>query len=197
MLKMQNSFYFLKNILAKAVLEYEIASVDIIDGGYGYAVEKTIPIIIAAPPVTARLNLNDPIVVERLRSEKLLPTQSFSTEIGGGKCIGRACYDKLAKATAYAKSERDTYYSFRSEEIEEALEKRNINGDQYVSAGGNLDYAFSPSAQLLQLMPEGFGLVYDSNLKRYTLVQANDYKIISSLQGSGYKPLDPGKTNLH
>ena len=196
---------------AKAILEYEIASVDVIDGGYGYAIEKIINVTIEPPPVTARVNLNDPLVVERLRSENLLPTQSFSTEVGGGNCIGRACYDTSPKVTAYAKSERDSYYSFRDDkeqrklkEKEAELANRAVNGNKYVSATtGNFDYTFSPiwdksssSAQLLQLIPEGFGLVYNNNLKRYTLVQAKGYEIISSLRGTSYKPIDPGKDNI-
>jgi len=42
---------------AKAILEYEIGSIQIIDGGSGYDAEKTLPIFIEHPPITARINV--------------------------------------------------------------------------------------------------------------------------------------------
>jgi hypothetical protein len=123
---------------ATAVLEYEVQSIQIIDGGSGYAAEKRLNVFVESPPVTARVNLNDPMTVRMLSPNQLMPSNnavtaqrlkptpsiddpsSISKRVwneakvgGGGGCIGRACYDKPVIAIAYPHSDNDSYTSFR------------------------------------------------------------------------------------
>lgn len=51
---------------ADIVREYEVADIQIVNPGTGYASEKPLLIGIDPPPLTARLNLNDPMVVKNL-----------------------------------------------------------------------------------------------------------------------------------
>jgi hypothetical protein len=48
---------------ADVILKYEVADIQIVNPGTGYASEKPLLIGIDPPPLAARLNLNDPMVV--------------------------------------------------------------------------------------------------------------------------------------
>lgn len=128
---------------AVAVLEYEVSAIQIIDGGSGYAAEKPLKVFVESPPVTARVNLNDPMTVRMLSPNHLLVSNTIQTPLqrpqrkimnaddpssisnrvwneakvgGGGGCIGRACYDKPVIAIAYPRSDIDSYTSFRRDD---------------------------------------------------------------------------------
>ena len=214
---------------ATAILEYEVGSITIIDGGNGYAAEKAIPVFVDPPPLTARVNMNDPILVESfIPKEQLLPntipsasggpiksSRAERTEKaekaanndglgGGGGCIGRACYDKKVVAFAYARSEVDSYSSFRDTDVsdkvktvEAALERRSasvVSGAFSGIDGGSKSFPFrvgESSSSLLALIPSGIGLTYVSRLKRYILAPDQDYEGNFNEAISSTKPLDP------
>jgi len=220
---------------AHAILEYEIGSIQIIDGGSGYAAEKTLPIFIEPPPITARINANDPLLYKmftkdyskndpaKVRAEKLQAMRLNAEKVanndglgGGGGCIGRACYDRPALATAYPRAEKDSYSSFNSQDdfdkfisIETALrsststssatddskEKRRIISGTVGGYGydkpPNPFFGKSSSTQLLSLLPAGIGLEYNTNIKRYQLAAGMGFEEISEnwMQGSSSKPI--------
>lgn len=129
--------------LAKAVRELEVASIEITDGGTGYAIEKAIPIYVEPPPLTSRINMNDPLEariidpsqplpMSKIAENKIrqqIPTPNDPTSLtsivskvanndgngGGGGCIGRACYDKPVIAYGSAQAETSSFSEFRIE----------------------------------------------------------------------------------
>jgi hypothetical protein len=129
--------------LAKVVLELEVASIEIVDGGAGYAIEKPIPIYVEPPPFTARINMNDPLEARIIDPSQPLPMSmvgnakmrqkipepddpSSLTSVvgkvakndgigGGGGCTGRACYDKPVVACGIAQAETSSFSEFRIE----------------------------------------------------------------------------------
>jgi len=137
---------------ATAVLEYEVSDIQILSNGTGYAVEKPIPIYVEPPPLTARVNMNDPMMARIVSPDQPLPAttipsremlkkmpdpsdpSSVAAKImfeannggrgGGGGCIGRACYDNPVVAVAYPRAEKDSYNAFRSEE--DTLDQQRI-----------------------------------------------------------------------
>lgn len=137
---------------AEAVLEYEVGSIQILSPGTGYATEMPINVYVDAPPLTARINLNDPMMARVVQPNEPIPAATLkkssnplvSSEAiekqainggkgGGGGCIGRACYDKPVIAMARPKSEVDSYKLFRGADeakkavdVELALEKRSF-----------------------------------------------------------------------
>jgi solute carrier family 25 (mitochondrial phosphate transporter), member 3 len=234
---------------ATAVLEYEVSSIGIIKNGTGYAVEKPINIYVEPPPLTARVNMNDPMMARIISPNEPLPKttipskemikkmksfnsdpSSLSAQIekfavndgkgGGGGCIGRACYDRPVVAVAYPKAEMDSYNMFRNTDeanrisnIEAALENRSaetfnskikrpkrprkptVSGtttgpDSSLPIIPSFGGGPSPSAQLLSLLPDGIGLVYDKSMQRYRLASGPDFPDWTQALAST-KPLDP------
>jgi solute carrier family 25 (mitochondrial phosphate transporter), member 3 len=234
---------------ATAVLEYEVSSIGIIKNGTGYAVEKPINIYVEPPPLTARVNMNDPMMARIISPNEPLPKttipskemikkmksfnsdpSSLSAQIekfavndgkgGGGGCIGRACYDRPVVAVAYPKAEMDSYNMFRNTDeanrisnIEAALENRSaetfnskikrpkrprkptVSGtttgpDSSLPTIPSFGGGPSPSAQLLSLLPDGIGLVYDKSMQRYRLASGPDFPDWTQALAST-KPLDP------
>lgn len=127
---------------AIAILEYEVSHIEIVSGGTGYAVEKPISVLVDPPPLTARVNMNDPFMAGMVAPDQPLPaTTRPSVEMrknmnlhdpnsvastverlanndgkgGGGGCIGRACYDKPVVAYATAEAEKNSFSTFRKE----------------------------------------------------------------------------------
>lgn len=137
---------------ATAVLEYEVSDILVVNNGTGYAVEKPIPVYVEPPPLTARVNMNDPMMARIISPNEPLPATTIpSREMlkkmpdpldpssvaarvlfeatnggkgGGGGCIGRACYDTPVAAVAYPIAEKDSYNTFRSED--DALKPQRI-----------------------------------------------------------------------
>lgn len=139
---------------------------------------------------------------------------------GGGGCIGRACYDSSVVAVAYPKAEMDSYNMFRSTDeanrattVETALENRSAETMKLkvkrpkkpkkpvvsgTTSGPDLSLPSlpsfgggpSPSTQLLSLLPDGIGLVYDRSSKRYRLASGPDFPDWTQALAST-KPLDP------
>jgi len=223
---------------ATAILEYQVDSIEILNPGTGYATEMPINVYVDAPPLTARINLNDPMMARVVQPNEPIPAATLkkgsnamvSSEAiekqafnggkgGGGDCIGRACYDKPVVAVAYPKSEVDSYKLFRgidearkAVDVEVALEKRSlktISGTakkskrrkgsvKGTSSGVDSELPSlpvfatgeSPSSQLLSLIPEGIGLAYDKDSKRYRLAGGNDSPAWTQALAST-KPLDP------
>lgn len=231
---------------ATAILEYQVTGITITNNGTGYAVEKPINVYVQPPPLTARVNMNDPMMARIIKSNEPLPAttipsremrrkmlnpsdpSSASAQIekqavndgkgGGGGCIGRACYDTGVVAVAYPKSEMDSYKLFRSTDdankatnAEAALENRSFDSMQPkptkrpkrpIVSGTSSGPAMtlpslptfgggpSPSSQLLSLLPEGIGLVYDKSSKRYRLASGPSFPDWTQALAST-KPLDP------
>jgi hypothetical protein len=133
--------------IAKSVREYKVGAIDIIEGGSGYAAEKAIPIYIEPPPLTARIDLTDQVLVGSFKDDKKSKTQQQLTpeamaiasfkaaskaetaakgagEGGAGGCVGRDCYDQKVVAYAYARAEKqDSYTSVRDEEVAKKMRK--------------------------------------------------------------------------
>lgn len=136
---------------ATAVLEYEVSDILIVNNGTGYAVEKPIPVYVEPPPLTARVNMNDPMMARIISPDQPLPPTTIpSREMlkkmpspndpssvaaranllatnggqgGAGGCIGRACYDEPVVAVAYPRAEKDSYNAYRSGEEDLRLQE--------------------------------------------------------------------------
>lgn len=141
---------------------------------------------------------------------RLAKAQKASQKESG--CIGRACYDRPVVAYAYPKSDKDSYTTFRddSDSVDDRSVERaapigarklsNLSSTTTspsttkVSATGEQSALPSiqgrSSSQLLNLLPAGVGLVYDSTLKRYILARGKDSEGERYSQESP-KPLDP------
>ena len=219
---------------AQAIMEYEVASIEIIDGGSGYAVEKPIAVFVEPPPLTARVNMNDPRTARIIDPSKPIPQNRMSPEQlqklmpdpkdpnsfsaiaakmannngvgGGGGCIGRACYDRPVVAYATAQAEISSFSTFRTEsdaripiEREEEVLKENRIISATLSGSDSQLPSFwngppsSSSAQLLTLLPAGFGLEYDDKLNRFELSAGQDFIVINKevALGGSNRPLDP------
>jgi len=126
---------------AETVMELKVASIEVVDGGSGYAIETKIPLYVDPPPSTAKINFNDPYEARIIDKNQLLPTSmndklkkqilepddpnSITSNVGrlaknnglggGGGCIGRACYDRPVVACAKAQAEMSSFSGFRSE----------------------------------------------------------------------------------
>lgn len=130
---------------ATAILEYEVGGIRIVNGGSGYVVEKPINVYVEPPPVTARINMNDPMMARMIpaddpippttipskKMKKKMPDMSDPSSMtariqklalgndgtgGGGGCIGRGCYDNSVLVTAYARAEKNSFNSFREKD---------------------------------------------------------------------------------
>ncbi len=64
---------------AKAVLDYSVTGIEITSPGNGYVVEKQIPIYVEPPPLTARVNMNDPLNARLVDPSKPLPASTAPT----------------------------------------------------------------------------------------------------------------------
>jgi hypothetical protein len=219
---------------AKAVLEYEVGGITVVKGGSGYAVEKPINVFVEPPPITARVNMNDPFIAQAIPYDQLLPTTTIPSKDmkrrmndpsnpsmatstiqrlawndgkgGGGGCVGRACYDRSVEVIAFSSKIRSESDATSTARLEVSMTQDN-NGDGgggdvisgSTSGPGNFPLlpklgSVSSSTQLLSLLPEGIGLQYDQERKRYT-VRATP-EILDQLpagwfDGSANKPLDP------
>ena len=132
---------------AKAILEYEVGDIVILNGGAGYPEEKPIELIVEPPPVTARVNMNDPMMAGLVEPGEALPVTIPSAQKvldpddptrrakvqrevfnsgkgGGGGCVGRACYDRPVVAYANVRAERDSYDTFREADDASNIRKR-------------------------------------------------------------------------
>jgi len=136
--------------IGQAIREYKVGSIQITNGGNGYAAEKAIPINVEAPPITARIDLNDPVLVGLFKDDKKSKTQqqlspeavaiaSFkaaskaetaASRGGAGGCVGRDCYDRKVIAYAYAKAEKDIFSSVRDENVAKKLQKVELAVDR-------------------------------------------------------------------
>ncbi len=124
---------------------------------------------------------------------------------GGGGCIGRACYDVPVIAYATARAETSSFSTFRIDmdaRLPVENEEKAINQVRLISAttGGSdsqqpIFYTgskTSSSAQLLTLLPAGFGLEYDDDLKRFVLSAGEDFiDVNGAAAGVSKSPLDP------
>ena len=124
---------------------------------------------------------------------------------GGGGCLGRGCYDAPVVAYATANAETSSFSSFRIDmdvqyPVEE--EQKVINQIRLISAAsGGTDsqqpvfYSggkSSSSAQLLTLLPAGFGLEFDQDLGRFVLSAGQDFMDVNGAAGTASGlPLDP------
>jgi hypothetical protein len=129
---------------AKAIPELQVSGIDIVNPGSGYAVEKSIiSVYVAPPPITARINMNDPLMARITDPSQPLPATTIpSAEMrkkmpglddpnsvaaiadtlaknggkgGGGGCIGRACYDTTVVAYATVTASESSFSGFRNE----------------------------------------------------------------------------------
>ena len=125
---------------AKAIPELQVSGIEILKPGSGYAVEKSISVYVDPPPLTARVNMNDPLMARVVDSSHPLPATTIpSAEMrkkmpgmddpnsvaaiadtlakrgGGGGCIGRACYDTTVVAYATATASESSFSGFRNE----------------------------------------------------------------------------------
>ena len=70
---------------ANAILEYSVTGIEITNPGTGYAVEKQILVYVDPPPLTARVNLNDPLVARTVDLTKPLPASTRATPTDRGR----------------------------------------------------------------------------------------------------------------
>jgi len=70
---------------AQAILEYSVTGIEITSPGNGYIVEKRIPVYVDPPPLTARVNMNDPLNARLMNPSKALPATTIPTPKQKGK----------------------------------------------------------------------------------------------------------------
>lgn len=187
---------------ARAVLEYQVAGIEMTNNGTGYAVERPLDVYVEPPPLTARVNMNDPIMVARYTDPNL---QELSNEANRAACVGRGCYDRPVVAKAYPVAKKDSYNNFLDQnDTSTAFSfERSLVADEgrVVSATlgrpvelPSLGVAspISSSAQLLQLLPAGVGLEYNDKLKRYIMAFEPTYDDQGAITSwKSYKDFDP------
>lgn len=202
------------NATATVVPELEVGEIKVVSGGSGYAEERPMQVYVEPPPMTARVNMNDPMAwnqtLKMAKSKQLRPdTQEETKEraseqaksiyrgrgVGGG-CIGQACNDRKVVAIAYTTAAKDSFVSYRDENL--VPQPRKLSGASSGDEGGMplLPYwggGVSSSPQLLGLIPSGVGLSFDSRLKRYTLAMEEDFaqNRAVSMKEKTLRPLDP------
>lgn len=133
---------------ATAILEYEVTAIETVKNGTGYAVGQPIPIYVDSPPLTARVNMNDPLNARIVSANEPLPSTTIPSKkmlkkmptaedptswiaratseaqkVGPGRCIGRACYDQPVEAVAYARAVKDSYSNLRPDDTVQTAEK--------------------------------------------------------------------------
>ena len=143
---------------ATAVLEYQLSEIKIVNNGTGYAVEKPIDVYVEPPPLTARINMNDPLLARIISPNEPLPSTAIASREqkqrmpdaddptsvyaqvqaasrgtkSTGDCVGRACYDRPVVAIAYpqASGKGDTVFrAFRKiDEVRMETEQRVVSG---------------------------------------------------------------------
>lgn len=133
-----------------AVLEYQVDRIEMVNNGTGYAVEKPMQVYVEPPPLTARVNMNDPFMARIVDPSEPLPATTIPTpemlkkmpnpadfakklslEANRAACIGRGCYDRPVRAVAYPVAEKDSYSVYRTEDDAEKakiVERRLIDG---------------------------------------------------------------------
>ncbi|GMI36960.1 hypothetical protein TrRE_jg7146 [Triparma retinervis] len=205
---------------AVAIRELEVISIEVTNPGRGYASEKPLSIKVAPPPITARVNINDPLLVKTRGVDGKVSRQVVEQAArgvdgtgGGGGCIGRGCYDAPVEAVGFTRSEVTAGSSFRydgdglgkAERVREEVEKRggNVGNIRATSGGGGSEAPRLPTlgggggttARLLTLFPKGVGLVFDEKKKVYVLTAGPDALesglVVGGGQGVSPKPLDP------
>jgi len=197
--------------VAVPIKELRVKSVEILEAGSGYAAERPHLVSVEPPPLTARMNLKDPLILRGIDGDP--DTVSAVADQASG-CVGRACYDRNVVALAYARSNRTSYAAARNEGDSAYLEKREaaVEGRDYwgspgvgmVRAAGEGGSGFaeqlpfwagerSASARLLALLPSGVGLIFDSKKGRYLLVNSEKDVSLTTAPSSytNIKPIDP------
>ena len=158
------------------VLELRVDRIEITKEGSGYAVEKPLKIYVEPPPVTARINVND-----------TLTSQDANRAVSGK-------LERPVVAVAYPRAEKDSYTTFRREgdtskirEFEDALaEEYDLDGSKQNRVSGTVSGSDSSlprrplwggesSSSLLDLLPSGVGLQYDTRLNRYGLAVDTEF----------------------
>jgi solute carrier family 25 phosphate transporter 3 len=181
---------------AKAVLEYEVASIEMTNPGKNYATEKPLKVTIQNPPPTSRINLNDPLSITeyaKIVKSGLMPPFDPAVAIAV----------PVSKSNSYNRFRQDSDMKIQemSSNPSNIGGKLKPNSSVKISAAGDID-SDSPrqfwrlgntsSSTLLQLLPSGIGLIYDSKTSRYELVAGDsviDYDWSDSI--SPGKPIDP------
>uniref|UniRef100_A0A7S1BNP8 Uncharacterized protein n=1 Tax=Corethron hystrix TaxID=216773 RepID=A0A7S1BNP8_9STRA len=116
--------------VAKAIMELKVGSIEITDGGSGYAAERPLLLGVDPPPITARVNLNDKLVF--LTNREI--AERAANKNDSGQCVGRGCYDRNVIAYAYAGSNRTSYAAARNEQDSTWLERMEaaVEGKDYI-----------------------------------------------------------------
>ncbi|GAX13669.1 hypothetical protein FisN_14Lh315 [Fistulifera solaris] len=209
---------------ATAVLEYEVSDIIILNNGTGYGCEKPIEVYVEPPPLTARVNMNDPLMARVISPDQPLPATSIPTKemrakmpnpsdpnsvesiinfaarrgSGSSGCFGRGCYDDPVQVIAFPVAEKDVFNAFQSEDDFVQAKQKILKSGSAIpnpsaaeiykprtirSADSSLEDILpsfgtnsrSTSTQILQLLPGGVGLVFDTDLNRYTLAVDPEY----------------------
>lgn len=133
-------------VTVQAVLEMAVSAIEVVDPGNGYAVEKPLRV-------------------------SLVPSNGGKPEVIG---------------LGYSRGERGSFTTYRQagdnkvRSFEIALDEQNGGVVSGTSSGGSLPSLpftskASSSQQLLSLLPQGFGLEYDKEKKKYFLTVEKDF----------------------
>lgn len=197
----------LEPCVAKAVLEYQVGKIEVTYPGEGYAVEMPLEVYVDPPPLTAKINLNDPVARQTFRIGNVqtaidtLPSLAFKSKMKQSTgSVDSVDYDPVV-ARAYPVAETDSYKSYRKANDNNAQVFEASLLKQKVSATGNeasiktmpfWTGGKSTSSQLLSLLPTGVGLVYNRETKRYELA-VSDKILEDGWNGSVSpgRPIDP------
>ena len=125
-----------------------MGEIEIINPGNGYASEKPVEVIVDPPPLTTRVNVNDPMIVKQLSLDKMNLNQDGSSSIiknssggsggggGGNTKLFKTNEKKMAKiggddpviAYAYPSAEVNSYYSNRENKMVGSMKSGDDGG---------------------------------------------------------------------
>ncbi len=205
---------------ADVVLEYEVGDIKIINPGSGYVKERPIGVYVDPPPVTARFDLNDPMVVKKLSLD------GTSFDGFGGRKMGThnnnrpimkddeinsgGVYDPPslnAKAWNVGSSGgcvgRGCYHdpvvaiAYPTAEVDSYSSFRSSTTMKSRGKPRQLPFWKGDSSSLVSLLPNDFGLSYNDELKKYELV-ANDEALLDTdlISITPGEPIDAGMKKI-
>ncbi|KAL3787081.1 hypothetical protein HJC23_011765 [Cyclotella cryptica] len=178
-----------KAFLGKGKSKGSIERIEIVNRGMGYLSTSDVTVAISPPEAPDGREATAKAILEYQVAgvEIVHPGRGYAAERpiriliepppgGGGS-------SRPATAISYPRGRSTSYKSFLPTGDSEAeipqTSSNWINGPT--------------SSQLLTLLPSGFGLEFDTSLKRYILTTAtsDDFNVVGTLEGVNFKPINP------
>eukprot|EP00804_Cyclotella_cryptica_P012664 CCRYP_020193-RA/>CCRYP_020193-RA protein AED:0.03 eAED:0.03 QI:1528/0.5/0.33/1/1/1/3/0/533 len=178
-----------KAFLGKGKSKGSIERIEIVNRGMGYLSTSDVTVAISPPEAPdGRLATAKAILEYQVAGVEIVdPGRGYAAERPMRIVIepppGSGGSSRPATAISYPRGRSTSYKSFLPTGDSEAdipqTSSNWINGPT--------------SSQLLTLLPSGFGLEFDTSLKRYILTTAtsDDFNVLGTLEGVNFKPINP------